>query len=290
MLYKMILLVFFCYAQGLSESLLEKHFSDIVLIINFNHPYYSNVNFLKELYGPVFKNIIFYGEKEGEEVTKVHTRTGYLLAEVIQDACKKFPHARGYLFLQDDCVLHFWNLLKLDQNKIWYAVKFNDGLTPHHKFYSVLNLNGHCKGFSWDRWNYDCGFRAAWGAYCKLSAHYLKNISRNVGENYIPANMCEVFYVPARFRESFLELNTLFKGVFCEMAVPTILCCLDLIDNWEQLDMLGGAGVGVGTPGSPMLMNYPTHVSWVHPVKFSYPENRQRIFDLFMNMLQNLDF
>ncbi len=265
-----------------------KPFNDIVLIVNFNHPYYKNIDILNALYADIFGDVIFYGEKQGSRVISVPTRTGYLLHDVIKDACERFPQAKGYLFLQDDCVLHFWNLMHLDQEKIWYAVAFNDGLSQRDKFYSILNPAGQCQGFWWDKWGYDCGFGAAHRAYRQLNSRYVHKIQENVGKDFIPANMCEVFYVPSKFRESFLELNEIFKDVFCEIAVPSMLCCLDSIHHWEKLNMLGGAGVGLGGPDSPALANYPMEVSWVHPIKFSYKENQERMLDIFQKIKQKI--
>lgn len=272
--------------NGKDINSIKEKFSKVLLVINFNHPYYSNIEFLKALYSPYFSNIIFYGEKEDDQVIAVPTNTGYLLAPVIQDACVRFPHFKGYLFLQDDCVLHVWNLLNLDHNKIWYAVKWQDGLDSNNKFYSIRNINGYvASGYSWFKWEYPSGLPAARAAHTQLTNKELDLLHRNLGHNNVAGAMCEVFYVPARFRDSFLRLNSIFKNVFCEIAIPTMLCCLDLLENWEHLTMLGGAGVGVGSPGSPMLINYPTNVSWVHPIKFSYKENRERVLNMFRNIL-----
>jgi hypothetical protein len=60
-----------------------------------------------------------------------------------------------------------------------------------------------------------------------------------------------------------------------------MLCCLDLIENWEQLTMLGGEAVGYGGIHSPILAKYPTEVSWVHPMKFSQQVNRDGIAAIF---------
>lgn len=268
------------YKSQMRNKLKEK-FSDVVLIINFNHPYYNNIEFLKELYS-CFDDIVFYGEKESPDVICVPTTTGYILSGVISDVCARFPDKKGYLFLQDDCALHFWNLLQLDLDRIWYAIKFNDGKLTNDKCFSIINMNGQIvSGYPWN-WGRTCCFNNASVAFRSLSNDDQYYLNENLGMNNIPSMMCEVFYVPSRFKNDFLRLNSIFNDVFCEVAVPSMLCSMDLIENWEQLTMLGGEGVGYDGLGGSTLIKYPMEVSWVHPIKFSSQKNR----DLMLKIVE----
>jgi hypothetical protein len=84
-------------------------FSDILLIINYNNPHYQSIDFLKEIYSPVFTNIIFYGEASHPEVHLISHHKGWWGHEVLKDAMIRYPGYSGYLCLQDDCFLNYWN-------------------------------------------------------------------------------------------------------------------------------------------------------------------------------------
>jgi hypothetical protein len=205
----------------------------------------------------------------------------------VEDALTRFPDCKGYLFLQDDCVLHFWNYLSYDLNKIWFAVKFNDGNQHSNKFFDIRNVNGRSIGLGrgWRHWTGPWGFKVAWSALANFTHQERQHLEANVGQGNIPCIMCEVFYIPNHLRESALRLNQILKNVFCEIEIPTMLCSLDYIHNWEQLNMFGGEGIGNDGIHSPKLTNYPVNVSWVHPVKFSTQENREGIANIFKKMI-----
>lgn len=265
----------------------QKKFSNVLLVINFNHPHYNNIEFLRKLYSSAFEHIVFYGEKEHPEVYSLTTSIGFFLSGVIQDAMQRFPDYQGYLFLQDDCVLNFWNYVSYDFEKIWFAVKFNDGNHQNNKFYNIINVSSPNAGAGqgWGHWVLPHGCRAVWNARAHMDNSEINMLHMNVGHNNIPCMMCEVFYIPSRFRESALRLSSILQNVFCEIAVPTMLCCLDSISNWEQLKMLGGEGLGYAGINSPVLRPYPVGVNWIHPLKFSQQHNRDGIAAIFNAML-----
>lgn len=265
------------------DNIYKQRFSDVLLVVNFNHPHYANIGFLRDLYSPAFDNIVFYGEREHSDVYNLPTTTGYYLSGVIQDVLNRFPNYRGYLFLQDDCALNFWNYVSYDLEKIWFAVKFNDGKYQNNKFYDIKNVNGSHVGLGggWGHWVLPWGFKAAWAARARMNASDLRFLQINIGQNNIPCMMCEVFYIPHRFKNDALRLSSVLQNVFCEIAIPTMLCCLDSMSNWEQLNMLGGENIGSQGMSSSKLQPYPINVSWIHPIKFSQQHNRDGIMEVF---------
>jgi hypothetical protein len=67
----------------------KNKFKNVLLIISFNHPYYNNIDFSKQLYAPYFNKIFFYGTQPHEEVTCFATDEGRLISEVLYDASEK---------------------------------------------------------------------------------------------------------------------------------------------------------------------------------------------------------
>ncbi len=274
-------LIFTINADQGGRNIYRDKFSDLLLVINFNHPYYSNIQFLKDLYSPFFEHIVFYGEKPDPEVFDISTHHGFFLSDVLQDVLTRFPQYRGYFILQDDCVINFWNYISLDPDKIWFAIKSNNYINRNDIFYSIINFDGtNVSGREKWWWstllNGHTMFEAVRSVYVNLLPIDLEFLQENIGKNNVAGQFCDFFYIPNRFRESVLRLCPIFKNVFCEIAIPNMLCCLDKIGNWEHLKMCWGFNWRTLTK-----TNYPSQVSWVHPIKFSDQENRRIVTEVF---------
>ena len=95
---------------------------------------------------------------------------------------KQYPVFDGYLFLQDDTALNFWNLLEMDKNKIWL-----DPYPPYWdkaKFVDVsLSLNENPNYVLWGWWApYWHANQRAWK---QLPEWALKNLAKNFGKSSI---------------------------------------------------------------------------------------------------------
>lgn len=101
-----------------------KTFSDILLIINFNEPHYENIPILRQLYSEHFPNLIFVGEKEDIRVFNMTTSNGRLMHRIIPPVAEKYPNVSGYLLINDDAILNYWNIGELDRSKFWYIESF----------------------------------------------------------------------------------------------------------------------------------------------------------------------
>ena len=253
----------------------QAKFAHTLLVVHFNHPFYGNIEFIKKLYSPILPNIVFYGEKAHPEIHVVETHYGYLFTRVMADAMRRYPQYEGYLFLQDDCIINIWNCYTLDSNKIWYAVRFNADRntvpSPSEKFELALDISQDHIPTDWDWWASNWGVVPAREAIGNLTSTQRVFLEKNAGRNRIVGCVCDMFYVPQRFRNQVISLALNFKDIFCEIAVPTLLCCLDPISNWEQLKMLWTFA----------LDPYPAQFTWIHPIKLSQPSNRAQLLRIF---------
>lgn len=260
----------YCRAQDkLSKEKIAEFFDDVLLIINFNHPYYDNIPFLKEIYGPYFKNIVFYGEAPHPDINVISHQYGWYVHRAINDAMVKWPTFRGYICCQDDCFMNFWNFPRLDKDKIWF-----------HVFWTA-SLN--CPTHSWPWWNYTCGWEASTYAYKKLSQTASSFLEYNCGNQAFAFSWADFIYVSGKYRDSFIEVNDCFNNpnVFIEIALPTIALCLDKYDNMEHVNPYWG-----GTINTIDLTTYSPSVDWVHPIKFSKEENREFIRNVLINQVR----
>lgn len=227
---------------------------NILLIINYNHPYYESYNFLTNIYQKTCPHIVFYGEKTGKNIHAVTTHQGWFAQRVLADAMLRYPDYDGYLMVQDDCFINYWNLGRFDRSKIW-----SNEANPNN----LLAPNYH-----WMWWTKECGLKALKKSLSQLDSCYIKQLHDNCGPNTAVTGAADFIYIPASYKESFLLLSTIFNDVFIEIALPTIVFCLEKRDNIEF---------------THFIWDYNGHnvldrtLDWIHPLKFSQISNQERI-------------
>jgi len=73
----------------------------------------------------------------------------HLQYEFMADAMTRWPHFEGYIFLQDDVVMNFWNFpTRHDFKKVWRSINFPDPDTQvwhQHMNMSLESTDKHCK-------------------------------------------------------------------------------------------------------------------------------------------------
>ena len=290
-----ILLVLFaaCFVNpqnvhGISNGLVaydrNYKFDDILLVVHYNHPHYETKEFIQNLY-PCFPDIVFYGDIPGtcdqflEDVILVPTQRGYFFSRVVADALRRFSDYRGYIFLQDDALMNFWNFSRLNKDKIWFGVSFYNFQTDRplswdvdfEKTCACFELFNPIHNAEWQWWKTNEGLLSLEPAMNKLQTKDRKKLERNIGEIGEVGMVCDMFYLPQTVREDAIRLSTIFSDVFCEIAIPMMLVCLDDFENWELLK--GAWGVNIANRSFP-IPEYQNDMDWIHPVKFSNPCNR----------------
>jgi hypothetical protein len=233
---------------------LETKFHDVLLVVHYNHPHYKSMDFIREIYSPIFPNIVFYGEAAYPTVNVVKTEIGHYFTPVVEAVFKTFPGYHGYIFLQDDCLMNFWNYLRLDKEKIWFLATGSTKNFPGTSF----DEQKPCWQFA-SYW----GLKALRVAFPQLSTQDLEQYTKNHGENRAIGGMCDMFYIPGKFADQVIPLCEIFQNVFCEISIATILSCLDDTYNWELLSKLWSQNC------EHSISNYNPSFDWIHPLKFS---------------------
>ena len=49
--------------EKLNLKQFQEHFQDVLLVVYYANPHFETIDFIKQLYSPVFKNIVFYGDR-----------------------------------------------------------------------------------------------------------------------------------------------------------------------------------------------------------------------------------
>lgn len=245
---------------------------NILLIINYNHAHYESIPLLKSIYSPYFKNIVFYGPEGHEHVHECRHQEGYYSYITIADAMMRYPTMDGYLFLMDDCILNAWLLKECDTSTIWFSdiSSFRDTRgTP-------ISLKEGVQAYpTWVHWDKPWGYSAIQRAFDEMNAHDKSILEQNWGSDTIVAAYSDLLYIPASYKDRFIDLAVLFgkNNVFLEIALPTITACLASKKSWLWLP-------GYGT-NRQNCNDFKKDLFFNHPIKLSDPKNRTFIANLF---------
>lgn len=257
---------------------------DILLIVNYNHAHYGNNKFIKELYGPYFPDIVFYGPAQHPEVYGYNAQRGVLGYMPLAYAMEQYPDYKGYLYVEDDCIIHAWNLIRFDKDKIWIVDK-----NSRRNFY----FGEHARWFHWNESSW--GWPAMQRAYNQLPEKYLSMLNANCGVNKAIGGLADIAYFPARYKEDVIYLCKLFnqENVFIEIALPTIASCLDYEEHCESIHGRWESVPGrIYRPGIDdtydVFNNYNTNLDFVHPVKLSHGDNQTFMLQQFEKMEKKL--
>lgn len=268
---------------------IREHFSDILLVVYFNHPFYKNIEFEKELYSPIFENIVFYGDRlkleeppeagvhvdgKYDEFSIVYTKNGYYYARLMKKVIEDHPGYKGYLIMQDDVVVQFWHFLNLDKDKIWYGAK-------NPKSYTVYYGNREHPN-SW--FASDIGYKEVKKMLPCLTPLEKATMESNFGEHGFGMYYCDCFYIPGRLAKRVAELCVPLDRTWCDLTVTNILGCLDLLENWEYLPNLWKC---FDTTGTYIRENYQPHYYWLHSQKYSDPVARDFVRSIFKEQFYN---
>ncbi|EDO30587.1 predicted protein [Nematostella vectensis] len=212
-------------------------FSDVLLLIVFNYPYYESIKLFKSFYQPVFPHIIFCGppDSSNKHVMNVEIFRGVLGYECLGRAIREHPGYAGYLYINDDVILNYWNLVGFNKSQIWQS--------PNS--FSSTPMYGEIEG-PWYWWRSPYGLPNCRRAYEQLSnltlGHDLS--TGHLRENSNGSLRCfsgrsDVLYIPKRHASAFSLLSFIFytNKVFLEIAVPTIL---RVIEREDQISHLPG--------------------------------------------------
>ena len=269
----------------------RKELSDILLAINFNHPYYSNIPILQKLYNHVFPHQVYCGpikdpKKKYRIIEVAHPimQRGFYGYHCLALAMKARPGFTGYLYVNDDMIINWWMFLDLDKSRIWIGKlaslgeSTHVGIAPKSQWWKRADVARRCT-------------EAFLEIETEKSESLLKQYYRNTENERICVNgWSDIFYIPSHASETFVELSTIFYDhlVFVEAAVQMILFYLDDRDNFvllngKYLPDIFGYGVDYGLPGLAWQV-YDREVTFIHPYKLSSKENRELFKDILLHV------
>ena len=265
--------------------------SNILLAINFNHPHYSNIPILKDLYLHVFPHHVFCGPVADPKkkykiivVAQPVAQRGFYGYQCLALAIKERPGFAGYLYVNDDMIVNWWMFLGLDKSRIWTGslVKMSEstrvGVAAKTNWWKRAESARRCS-------------EAFLEIETEMGEERLKQYYRNTDNERVCVNgWSDIFYIPAELAEQFVDISTVFYDhlVFVEAAVQMSLFFLDDKKNFILLNGIYlpdkfGWGVDYGSPALAW-QTYTRDVTFIHPYKLSAKENRDNFRDILIGV------
>lgn len=257
-------------------------FKNAILLVVFNYTKcINNKEFLKKLYEPSFKKVIFYSdipEQEDDEIHFVNIVMGFKAYEVFNHFYKNYgevlKESSGLFYTMDDNIINL-NILNLyDSDKIIYG-KANTvnsdpdevglGYTTDKSWFKLDFLENH-HGWQWDRDN------IGKGALTRLLSD---EEFQPYNINMFSGHFADFFYLPKRYLvpKLFHWFHLFSKhNVFLEIAIPSILHNLETDETQYQSftnEILWGTRYKFTHKDYVYNSFNHSHNLFLHPMKFN---------------------
>ena len=240
----------------------------LLLIVNFNSEFFENIPVIEKLYGEFFTKIVYYSDVEHSDlgVHGVPFNHGVFQQIAVADAMHRYPDYDGYLWIGDDVFLNHALLFnKMNFSKVWI-----DGAD---KAYLCLFADASLYGPG--HWSKEMGKAATAKAYDCLPNVYRDRFPGRLNCHHCATNnAADVGYIPQRYRKQFMELAYVFRHVLFEIAIPTFVRVMtDEADDVMTFQHSVYVWEDPWNKSAIVRQHWNTNVEFMHPVKFSDPEN-----------------
>ena len=231
-------------------------FNQTLLIIAFGAASeYESIPLFEMLYKKAFLNRIYCGSvplnNQNEiNVKVVDTKYGAFLYDCLTEVMKTYTNFTGYLFIGEEVLLNYWNMVELDLERIWEDADTQVGPILYEQ---TLNL--------WEWWQSPWGVRAMEKVYEYLIElnYYENRRSKLTQGNWVPnwdagqalnawlwngngEFSCywtnkSVAYIPRAYSELFLNISKHFRhsGVRHGIAIPSLIRLMTLEEEILKL-------------------------------------------------------
>ncbi|KAG5052284.1 hypothetical protein JHK85_004823 [Glycine max] len=233
----------------------RKTFGNVVLIMHCNGPVERTALEWRLLYGRIFRSVVILSEKKDVDlvVGEGHLDYAYRYLPKIFD---QFSSAEGFLFVQDNTILNYWNLLQADKTKLWITNKVSES-------WSSILTNGEDSDWLSQQ------ARMVQKVVSMMPAHFQVSY-KETSDNDKNLLICssELFYVPQHLISDFVELVNLVGDleIHQKVAIPMFFVSLDSPQNFDPvLDRM----IYKQNPPANSTTLYSAKVPAVHPLSVS---------------------
>ncbi|KAL4587497.1 hypothetical protein LXL04_000368 [Taraxacum kok-saghyz] len=237
----------------------RKNFGNVVLIMFCNGDVERTALEWRLLYGRVFKSVIILANKKNRELVVEEGDLDHLYKQLPR-LFDRFESADGFLFVQDDTILNYWNLVQADKTKLWITDKVSRSWTtvPHD------------------------GNKDFYGKQAQMVKKVVSSMPAHLQVSYKDQTVnhdstlticsCEVFFIPRRLVVDFIDLVNLVGDldIHQKVAIPMMFTAMDSHRNFDSVfkKMVYKRRL----PRNVSMSFYSPHAPAVHPVRVSNEE------------------
>ncbi|XP_022937747.1 probable glycosyltransferase STELLO2 [Cucurbita moschata] len=228
----------------------RKYFGNVVLIMFCNGPVERTALEWRLLYGRIFKTVIILSETKNLDLVVEEGRLDHAY-KYLPKIFDTYSGAEGFLFLQDNTILNYWNLLQADKSKLWITNKVPKSWTT----VSVESSDWFTKQSNMVK-----------KIVSMMPVHFQVSHKQSVAnEQSLTICNSEVFYVPRRFVADFLDLLGLVGDleIHHKVAIPLFFTAMDSVQNFDPV--LNTMSYREKAPATNSSTIYSVHVPAVHP-------------------------
>ncbi|XP_022742098.1 probable glycosyltransferase STELLO2 [Durio zibethinus] len=234
----------------------RKNFGNIVLIMFCNGPVERTALEWRLLYGRIFKTVLILSAQKNSDLAVEQGQLDQIYKQ-LPKIFDRFSSADGFLFLEDDTILNYWNLLQADKSKLWIADKVSMSWT-------TASTSGNSDWYSEQA---DMVKKVV----STMPVHFQVNYKETVrSDKSLTICSSEIFYIPRRFVSDFVDLVNLVGHIEIhqKVAIPMFFLSMDLPQNFDSV-----LSAMVYKQELPSINSSSTHYSAqapaVHPWKVS---------------------
>ncbi|XP_022735887.1 probable glycosyltransferase STELLO2 isoform X1 [Durio zibethinus] len=201
----------------------RKNFGNVVLIMFCNGPVERTALEWRLLYGRIFKTVVILSAQKNSD----HAVEQGQLDQIYKQLPKifdRFSSADGFLFLEDDTIINYWNLLQADKSKLWIADKVSMSWT-------TASTSGNSDWYSKQA-------DMVKEVVSTMPVHFQVNYKEAVrSDKSLTICSSEIFYIPRRFVSDFVDLVNLVGHieVHQKVAIPMFFLSMDLPQNFDSV-------------------------------------------------------
>ncbi|KAJ8755559.1 hypothetical protein K2173_022138 [Erythroxylum novogranatense] len=232
----------------------RKNFGNVVLIMFCTGPVERTALEWRLLYGRIFKTVVILSQQKNEDLAVEEGNLDQMYKH-LPKIFDRFTSAEGFLFLQDDTILNYWNLLQADKKKLWITDKVS-------KSWTIVSTSEKSE------WYTKQG-EMVQNVVSSMQVHFQVNY-KEAFKNDQSLLICssEIFYIPRHFVADFVDLVSLVGDfdIHNKVAIPMFFLSMDSPQNFDPI--LGKMVYETQPPPSNSTL-YSAQVAAVHPWKVS---------------------
>ncbi|XP_062001560.1 probable glycosyltransferase STELLO2 [Rosa rugosa] len=202
----------------------RKFFGNVVVIMFVSGPVERTALEWKLLYGRVFKTVVILSDSAKADLA-VEQATLDQVYKYLPKIFDRFASAEGFLFLRDNTILNYWNLLHADKTKLWITDKVPQSWTK-------FSIEG--EGSEWFSKQADMVKKVVSTMPVHLQVNYRESSTSK--QSLMICNL-EVFYIPRQFVGDFVDLVGLVGkfDIHNKVAMPMFFMAMDLPYNYDSV-------------------------------------------------------